>query len=210
MDTKRNIKSDLYSITDHIKQNTNILVWVGIFCALGIVLGIILLFGEKSYLSLLTNQNQTLMGYITGSVSTFGLLWNRLSTNLLALIIIFAFCLNYFTSYFCYLYFAYQCAVCTLICGTLISYQGLSAIINIIFLIIPSNIILLCILAFAFSVFASRAKRQYKFKQPFWNSFSYDNFALYSTLSLSLIIVLNIITGLIIPLIIKGIFQIYY
>lgn len=210
MTNKKEFTNSIYTISDHLKHNISTFVWVGIFCVVGIVVGIVLLFGEKSYISLLTSKNQNMLGYISGTASIFSIFGSRLATSMLALIVVFAFCLNYFTSYFCYFYFAYQSAICTLVCGTLISYQGLSAILNTILLIIPSNIILLIILAFSFSVFAGRARVQYKYKQQFWSSFSNNNFIQFLLLSIVAIITLNIITGLIIPLIIKGIFQIYY
>lgn len=210
MANKKDLSNNIYSIKEHLKQNIPLFVSVGIFCVVGIAIGIFLLFSEKSYISLLTTKNQNMLDYISGSASIFGIFGSRLATNMLALIIVFSFCLNYFTSFFCYFYFAYQCAICTLMCGTLISYYGLSAILNTILLIVPSNIILLGVLAFAFSVFANRAKMQYKYKLQFWSSFADNNFATFSVLSILLLVSLNIITGLIVPLIIKGIFQIYY
>lgn len=210
MANKKDLKNDIYSIREHLKRNISLFVCVGICCVVGIIIGIVLLFSEKSYISLLTSKNQNMLEYISGSASTFSIFGNRLAMSMLALIIIFAFCLNYFTNFFCYFYFAYQCAICTLVCGTLISYQGLSAILNTILLIVPSNVILLIILAFAFSVFENRARAQYKYKQPFWESFSHNNFVTFSVLLILAVVALNIITGLIIPLIIKGIFQIYY
>lgn len=210
MANNKDVLTNIYSLKDHLKQKAYVLIWVGVFCVIGIIIGVILLFGEKSYTSLLTTKNQNMLGYISGSVSIFSLFGNRLATCMLALIIVFVFSLNYFTSFFCYIYFAYQSAVCTLVCGTLIAYQGFSAILNTVLITIPSNVILLAILAFAFSVFSSRAKVQYKYKQPFWSSFSYNNYAYFLILSVLALVVLNIITGLVVPLIIKGIYQIYY
>lgn len=197
-------------LTSHLRQNIATLIWVAIFCVIGIVIGIALLFGEKSYLSLLTTGNQNMLGYISGSASVFAIFWKRLFRCLSACCILFIFCLNYYTSFFGYLYLAYQSAVCTIMCGTLIQYQGFSAILNTILLIAPSNLILLFILAVSFSVFIQRARTQNKYKQTFANSFSGSNFKLLSVVCLIFILAINVLASLIVPLIIKGISLIYY
>lgn len=210
MAKNNNIHRELSKIFNHLKQNYSILIWVAVFCVIGIIIGIILVFGEKSYLNLLTTKNQNMLGYISGSASVFKYFWTRLFLGIFALMLLFIFCLNYYSSFLGYLYFAYQTAVCTVACGTLISYQGFSAVLNTIFLIVPSNLILLAILAFCFSVFVSRAKCQLKFKQSFVNSFTLNNFWFLFIVCLILIVALNIIVSLCIPLIIRGIYIIYY
>ena len=210
MANNKTISNYFYNFFNHIKKNKATIIWAAIFCLIGIVFGIALLFGEKSYLNLLSTKNQNMLGYITGSVSVFQLFWRRLFSGIFAYIIIFTCCLNFYSSFICFLYFAYQSAVCTLMCGTLISYQGFSAILNTIFLIVPSNLLLFSVLIIAFSVFFSRAKNQIKHKQNFVNSFGLDNFWQHSLLPLVALIALNIIVSLIVPLIIKGICLIYY
>lgn len=210
MAQNKNINKYLYNISGHLKKNYAVLIWVAIFCVVGIIVGLVLVFGEKSYLSLLTTKNQNMLGYISGSASVFKLFWSRLLSSLFAMLIIFVFSLNYYSGFICFLYFAYQSAVCTLLCGTLISYQGFSAVLNTIFLIVPSNLILFAVLAFAFSIFFSRARQQNKYKQNFANSFSQNNFWQLTVVALLAIIALNIAIGLLVPLIIKGIYLIYY
>lgn len=197
-------------LTDHLRGNIATLVRVAIFCVVGIVIGIVLLFGEKSYLALLTTGNQNMLGYISGSASVFAIFWKKLFKCLFANGILFIFCLNYYTSFLGYIYLGYQSAVCTILCGTLIKYQGFSAILNTILLIVPSNLILIFILAVSFSVFVQRARTQNKYKQTFVNSFLTGNFNLVSITCIFAILILNIATSLLVPLLIKGISLIYY
>lgn len=204
------INSIFLEFKSHLKRNLAVLIWVAIFCLIGLIVGLILLFGDKSYLSLLTTKNQNLLGYISGSTSIFANFFSRIAICIFALMIIWLFCLNYFSSFFAYIYFAYQSAICTIVCGTLISYQGFAAVINSILIIIPSNIVLLSILAIVFSSFKERAKNAYVYKQSFAFSFKQSNFTLFLALGLLAILALNIVFGLVFPLILKGIYLIYY
>ena len=194
----------------HIKKHYGILIVVGIFCIVGIVIGIALIFGEKSYLNLLTTKNQNMLGYISGNISIFKLFFNKLFLSLSSITILFCFCLNYYSSFLSLIYFAFQSAICTLMCGTLIKYQGFAAIINTVLLIIPTNIILLGILAVAFSVFFVRAKAQNKYKTKLSNSFGYNNFSMLSIMCIIGVILLNILVSLIVPLILRGVCLVYY
>ena len=210
MANNKHINQYAYNLTSHLKKNYAVLIWVAVFCVVGIVIGLALVFGPKSYLNLLTAKNQNMLGYISGSASVFKLFWSRLFSSLFAMLIIFVFSLNYYTSFFSFFYFSYQSAVCTLVCGTLIGYQGFSAVLNTILLIVPSNLILLSLLALVFSVFFNRAKRQIKYKQGFANSFSQSNFWQLSLICVLAVIALNILISLVVPLLLKGIYLIYY
>jgi len=207
---KQNINSYFFSFTNHLKKSTPILILVTCLYVLGIILGIVLLFGEKSYLSLLTNKNQTLLGYISGNVSVFKLFFPRLFSCLFSVAIISACCLTVYTSFIGIIYLVYQAAITTIVCGTLIHLQGFSGVLNTLFLILPSNLILLSILAVVFSIGYERSRQAKKYNLAFSNSFQHCNYWSNLIICLIAILALNILFSIILPIIIRGIYLIYY
>lgn len=195
---------------EQISKNKQVLIWAAISCIIGVSFGIILLYGEKSYLGLISTSNQNMLGYISGKAEIFKLFFSRLSIGMFSCLVLFLVCLHHYSSFLGFLYLAYQSAICTIACGTLISYQGLSAIINSIFLIIPSNIILLSLLAIYFSILYDRAKLQYKYSYTFQHSFHSQNNLQNILVCIALIFLLYVVVGIVIPLVIKGIYLIYY
>lgn len=208
--TKHSINNYLFAFGNNLKKSTAILITISILYVVGIVIGIILLYGEKSYLNLLTTKNQTLLGYISGSTSVFKLFFPRLFSCLFSAVIIFACCLSVYSSFIGLIYLTYQATITTIVSGTLIAYQGFSGIINTIFLIAPSNIILLAILAIIYSISYQRAKFANKYKLAFASSFSQSEYWSNLIICLILILILNILFSLILPTVIRGIYLIYY
>lgn len=199
-----------YILTDHLKQNTYVYVLAGVSCLIGIIIGIILLFGQKSYLGLLTSGNQSLIKYMSGTADTFSLFYNRLFSGLLAVLILFLCTLTYYTIFLSYAYLTYQSALCTITFGTIISMYGFSGILNVVLLLLPCNLILFACYSVILSLFTSRAKRQHKYHQKFTDSFKGNNFVNLLTIFLVTFLLVNIVLGLIVPLIIKAIFVIIY
>ncbi len=210
MTKQRNFYHYKYIVLDHIRSNTFVFILSAICLIIGIIVGVILICGEKSYLGLLSTNNQTLFGYITGSANSFSLFYKRLFLGLLAILILFVCCLHYFSCFLAFAYMAYQSALCTLTIGSIVSLYGLSGIFNCIFLLVPANLVLFTLFIMFISVFYSRAKMQYKYKQNFIDSFKQSQFNIKLCLLLGVFLVVNIVLGLILPLIIKAIFIVIY
>lgn len=207
---KFNFNSLNYIITDHIASSKGIIFFAILASLIGFCIGIVLVLGEKSYLGLLTSGDQNLLKYISGSASITGLMWQRLLSMLLCVLILFLCCLHYYSHFFAYCYITYQSALTTIMCGTVISYYGFSGIMNFIFLLLPANLVLLAFYILTFSVFARRARLQYKHKTGFISSFMQDDFFTKVLLLSLCFAAICIVFNLIIPLIIKAVYFIVY
>ncbi len=208
--SKYNINTYKYIITDHLNSSKGCFVIAGISCIIGIVIGIILAFGTRSYFNLLTNNNQTIIKYIAGSASLTELFWSRLFSTMLAIIILFICSLHYYSSFLGYCYLTYQSALLAIISKTIISFYGFSGVINFIFLLLPTNLVLLTLYILLFSIFVRRAKLTYRYKTNFCSSFLSDNFLLKSAVMLVIFIAVQIVFNLLLPLVIRAVYLINY
>ena len=207
---KFNFNSLGYVITDHISSSKTIIFFACLASIIGVATGIVLVLGEKSYLGLLTSGDQNLLKYISGSASITSLMWHRMLSMLLCVLILFLCCLHYYSHFFAYFYLTYQSALTSIMCGTVISYYGFSGIINFIFLLLPANLVLICFYILTFSVFARRAKLQYRHKLGFGSSFTQEDFFTKLLLLTLCFAVICVVFNFIIPLIIKAVYFVVY
>lgn len=198
-----------YQLTNHFKQNLIYIVLGIIFLIVGIVVGIILSNSEKSYLGLLGEFDKNSLNYISGASNIMSIFWHHFFVGLSALVIIFIFCLNYFSSYLSLIYIAYQSCVATLAILSSISLYGFSSIITCALYQIPVNLILFAIVIVFYSVCASRSKTSKKENVKFAKSFQNSSVVLMLS-CLIVFVVFMILFNIIFPIVFRGIYIINY
>ena len=174
------------------------------FTIFGFCLGIYLSLTGYKITSLLVTNDKLLFDYITGTASYISIFYSRMKTMLIAVVIILFCNLTYYTAFINYIYLTYQSALIVLSCGGIISLYRLSGILNVIFFIIPINLLTLLSISFLIVVSLERSRNAYKFKIPFRDSFNQLNY--YSKFGYGMLLMLvNIIfASLVLPLLMRS------
>ncbi len=206
MNTFTNLK---YIVNEHFNRNKKQLIILVVCLVVGIVFGVVFSFGDLPVIGLLKLSNQNIVSYINGTAKCFTIFIENLLNVLIGLIIIFIFCLNYFTSFLSYLYIIYQSCVLVLTISAIgVNYTFLG-ITSIVLFIVPANILLFALIIFYISVCRERAIKEHQFGQKFSASFDSD-FWILILIIIILLIIFMVLIYLILPLILKGIYIINY
>lgn len=130
----------------------------------GLVVGMVLVFTSSHFVGLLTGSNKSLYAFINGTADYFGLFWKRFLSFLVPTILIFVVTLNYFLGFVGYLFITYQSALFVLSCSAVIKTYALSGFLNVLFIMIPINVIYFGVLFYLVVVCMKRAKLASRYK----------------------------------------------
>lgn len=182
-----------------------------LFCMLvGIVLGFVVVFANDSdsYLKLLNSENKSLYSYITGTAETGAIFWRTFMTFAIPFALIFVLNLNFYTGLTSYVFITYQSALLIMSCASVAGTYGVSGIINIVFVMLPVNLLYFCVMAFFAVTCISRSKLSHKTRTF---KIGFDGvFFLKIALGFAAVLLVTIIACLLYPLFLKNsIFMIF-
>ena len=130
----------------------------------GLVFGFVVVFANDGYLKLLNSENKSLYAYITGTAETGAIFWKTFMTFAIPFVLIFVLNLNFYTGLISYVFITYQSALLIMSCASVAGTYGVSGILNILFVMLPVNLMYFCVMAFFVVVCLSRSKLAHKSK----------------------------------------------
>ena len=196
-------------IKESLSKNTGRIILATAFVVLGIVLGIVLSLGEFAFTKVLYDNTETFSHYVSGTANIAEIFFSRFAILIFAFLLIFVFCLNYYTSFLGLIYISYQSMILILAIFSLCEYHGVAGILLTIFFALPVNLVVMFVLAIEYAICTTRAKNCHVFKTKFSSSFDGDFWFNMGAL-LILFFAIQIIANFIFPLVFRGIFMIDY
>ncbi len=169
----------------------------------GLLVGIIISLSSDSYLKILSSENKVLYNVINGTLTFGEQFWKRLMSGILPLVIIFLLSLNYYSGLLSFVYICYQSSLLSMCSSALISVYGLSGVLNVVLLVLPLNLLYLCVIIFYTTTCLSRSYFAKRYKQFSYN-FNDHCFWIKILAGFFCILVLSLITAGVIPMIIKS------
>ncbi len=155
MQLKNISKSD---IKFHYKQNSGFYFAFLVFVLIGLAVGIIIVCSGDGYIHALTSDSKVLYHFINGTANSSSIFWQKFIYFFIPLLLIFIMSLNFYVSLASFLVVAYQSSMLVISSAAIITLYGFSGVLNVLFLMMPINIIYISILI-SFAVFClSRSK----------------------------------------------------
>ena len=124
----------------------------------------VLVFTSTHFVGLLTSGNKSLYAFINGTADYFGLFWKKFLSFSVPVVLICLVSLNYFSGYICYLFITYQSSLFVLSCSAVIKTYALSGFLNVLFIMIPINIVYFGVLFYLVAVCMKRSRLASKYK----------------------------------------------
>jgi len=192
----------VYDIKFHIRHYKTIYFMFFLCLIIGVVCGLVIIFSSESYLALLTSKNKSLYPYINGTANYVANFWKQFLFFIGPLVLIFMLNMNYYTGVLSYLFITYQSGLLALSCAAIIKTYGVSGVFNVLLVVLPINILYLCIMVF-FSVTCLVRSRQAFLGRNFAYGF---NRVFYSKIIWSFIavLVLSVVVCFVYPLFLKS------
>lgn len=198
-----------YDIKFHYKANSSYYFAFLMFILIGFVVGTIVVCGGNGYIHILTSDSKVLYHFINGTAPVFEIFWKKFVYFFVPLVLIFLLSLNFYVSLFSFVVVAYQSAMLVMSSAAIISLYGFSGAINVLFLIMPINLIYIAILI-SFGVFClSRSKQALRLKS-FGYGFDSNVFWIKLVFCVIAVFVLAFIATVILPLFLKNAIFIIY
>lgn len=192
-----------FDIKEYLKSNLSIYISFLIVFLIGIIFGIINSISSENFLKVLTKDNKILYSFINGSVKIGSVFGKYLWKLILPLILIFILGLNFYSSLFSYLIVGYQSSVLMMSIFAIITTYGLSGVLNVLFIIVPINLVyMLALIVFA-AENLKRSYKAYKLKMTF-SGFNEYEYILSLIFSILVVIVICFVGAIIIPLFLKN------
>ena len=198
-----------YYAIEEIQNSKRVLIISIIVAVVGVILGIVLS-ASRSYVSVLFDIDEPVIEYITGSANIGKLFFKNLSLCILGCAIIFLLCLHKYTGWLGYIYVLYQATIQMIVIVATMNYSGITAVIRSILIYIPINFALLFLLIILYSYLYTKAIKEWKYKQSFGSRFVCKDFwYCIATITVAQI-VLYIISYLLLPMLMRGIYIISF
>ena len=136
-----------------------------LFVILGLVVGCFIAGSSEQYINLITSKNKVLYSYINGTADYFKIFWNKFSAFILPLVLIVGLGLHFYSTFFIYLFLAYQSSLFILSCTALIKIYGISGFLNVLLFVVPINLVYMLALICVSAICISRSLEALKNKQ---------------------------------------------
>ena len=192
-----------FDIKEYFKNNLSLYISFLIVFLVGVIFGIINSLSSDNYLKILTKENKILYSFINGSLKVGSIFGKYLWKLILPLFLIFILGLNFYLSLFSYLIIGYQSSVLIMSIFAMVSTYGLSGVLNVLFIILPINLVYILVLI----IFATEnLKRSYyanKLKRVGYG-FADNKYIIVSCVSLGCVILITLFGSIIIPLFLKN------
>ena len=160
----------------HLKKSRIIFVLLAISILIGIVVGVVLVLSDVSFVGVLDFGNKNIFAYINGTASSLNIFFSKTIEACLSFLLIYLFCLSLSSSVLAFVFIGYQSMLLVITSSTLISLYGFAGILNVALLLVPINICLLLVFCLAISVGVIRAFESKKYREPFGYSFKLNKF----------------------------------
>lgn len=190
-------------INFYFRENKSYYIAFFMCLIFGIIVGMFVVFSSDTYLDLATSSDKVLFSIINGSSGVGELFWSQLLSFIFPMLIIFLLNLNFYLGLISYIVIAYQSMLFVMSMSSVISIYGISGILNAIFVMLPINLIYLCILIF-FGVTCSRRSKEADRYKYFAYGLGDDSFLLKIAIGLISVILLSVLATIIYPLILKN------
>ncbi len=194
----------------HFKENAMLYVFAVVFALVGLAVGIYISLTGYKYTALLSPADKNMFGYITGTASYSSIFYSRLYDVLICVVIIFVLTLTSYTGILAYIFLGYQMALIVLSSAALITLYGITGILNVIFLVVPINIVNIVLFAFTLAIGLERANEQRRYKLGFVASFKETNYFFKLLLSAGALFVVCLVSSFVLPLFLKSFVVINY
>ena len=117
---------------------------------IGIVVGVVLSFTNESFYELLSSNKKMVFSIMNGTIDYLSLFWKVLFQFMFPLILLFVLNINYYIGKLSYLFIGGQSALMVISFSAIISSFGIFGIMNVVFILLPINLLyFLCLLYFA-------------------------------------------------------------
>ena len=192
-----------FDIKEYFKNNLSIYISFLIVFLVGMIFGVVNSVSSDNYLKILTKDNKILYSFINGSIKVGSVFGKYLWKLLLPLFLIFVLGLNFYLCLFSYLIIGYQSSVLIMSIFAIISTYGLSGVFNVLFIVLPVNLIYITTLI----IFATEnLKRSYNAKRikKFAVGYAGDKFIFSLCVSVCCIVLISLVGSIIIPLFLKN------
>ena len=201
------IKNDFVKL---VENNKSIFVSGIVSIILGIVVGVACFNTNVNFYGILSASDYQIIRFIDGNVSSFDIFFNKVLEMFVLFAIITIFSLTIYTQLLNMLFLMYQTMVLTIIISVIAKVYGIAGILNIIFIILPTNMLWLSFILLLYLVLESRAREAHKYNQSFKMSVKESNVIKHIMLSLGCGCLICFVYSFIFPLILKCFSLIYY
>lgn len=196
-------KISKYDVKLYFRQNKISYILFAVALIIGLIIGLIISFTNDSYLNLLSSENKILYSIINGTANSADVFFDKFFVLIVPIILIFLTGLNYYLSLLSFIFIAYQSALLMLTSMAVVFTYGIKGFLNVIFIIVPLNLLYFIVLIFFSSVCLSRSKKANKLK-----SFSYglkEEFFIFSSVACILMVIFICFVGtIILPLFLRN------
>lgn len=168
---------------------------------IGLVIGVILSFTNESFYELLSSNKKMVFSIMNGTIDYLSFFWKVLFQFLFPLLLLFVLNINYYIGQLSYLFVGGQSALMVISFSAIISSFGIFGIMNVVFLLVPINLLyFLCLLYFG-AVCRNRSKIS-KLDKNCLSGFDTD-FLYKIAFGVLLIVVISFLASVIVPTIFK-------
>ncbi len=192
-----------FDIKEYFKNNLSLYISFLIVFLVGVVFGIINSLSSDNYLKILTKENKILYSFINGSIKVGSVFGKYLWKLILPLFLIFVLGLNFYFCLFSYLIIGYQSSVLIMSIFAMVSTYGLSGVLNVLFIMLPINLIYIMALIIFASENLKRSYRAIKLKK-FAIGYADDKYIFSLVVSILCVIIISLFGSIIIPLFLKN------
>lgn len=196
-------KISIYDVKNFLSKHSLWFISFLIIFLVGVLFGIINSLSSDNYLKILTSENKLIYSFINDNANNAVIFWKYIWKLLLPLILIFVLGLNFYLCFGCYLIIAYQSAMLTMSIFAIVSTYGASGVLNVLFIILPLNLIYLVVLILFASENLSRSYMANKLKTFGYNYRSFEYLCV-SVVSVLSVICICFVGTIIIPLFLKN------
>ncbi len=196
-------------IRHHFKKNSSYYFSFLVFALFGIVIGTIVVCGGDSYIHILTSESKVLYGFINGTAGVSGIFWKKFLGFFVPILLVFLLSLNYYLSLTSFVIVTYQSALLIMSSAALISIYGFSGVLNVLFLLLPINLLYMALLIVFSVICISRSKQGAKSKY-FAYGFNDEAFWLQIVLCVLVALLLAFVATVILPIFLKNAIFIIY
>ncbi len=196
-------KLSTYDIKFYLKRHSWVYVSFLALLLVGVVFGVFVGMSSDSYLKILNKDNKILYSIINGIFSSGAFFGKKLIQLLTPMIIIFLLNFNFYTGLLSYLIVAYQGGLLTLTIFAMVSSYGISGVLNVMFIIIPINLLYIAVMIFFASVCKERSKLACDNKNVFFGIKSKE-FILFNLISVGLVFVIVFAGVIVFPFVLKN------